>query len=92
MNSLDRLLEVDNLHISIRTDLGVITAVKAVSFQINKNEVLGIVGESGCGKSLTALSIMRLLSKQTQISNGHIRLNGQNLNELSDAEIRKLSW
>jgi oligopeptide/dipeptide ABC transporter ATP-binding protein len=68
----DILLHVENLKTSFYTDEGVVKAVDGVSFSIKKNMTLGIVGESGCGKSVTALSILRLLPGIAQIDEGHI--------------------
>ena len=55
------------------------TAVNNVSFSIQPGEILGLVGESGCGKSVTSLSIMKLLARNSKISNGEILLNGKDL-------------
>src|SRR6476646_10810820 len=55
------LLEVDDLHTSFRTHDGVVRAVTGVDFQVRRGEILGLVGESGCGKSVTSLSILRLI-------------------------------
>ena len=57
----DNLLEVRNLVTAFDTDVGQLTAVDGVSFEVRKGQTLGIVGESGCGKSVTAMSVMRLL-------------------------------
>ena len=59
---MEPLLEVKNLRTSIKTKQGYRHAVQDVSFQLNRGEILGIVGESGCGKSMTALSILKLVS------------------------------
>lgn len=59
----DTLLQIDNLHTYLNTEAGLVKAVNGVSFSIGKEEILGVVGESGCGKSITALSIMQLLPR-----------------------------
>jgi ABC-type dipeptide/oligopeptide/nickel transport system ATPase component len=85
------LLEVKDLRTSFFTDNMVIKAVDGVSFGIKKGQTLGIVGESGCGKSVTALSIMRLVPKpRGKIVGGEIIYKGKNLLELSDEEMRRI--
>jgi oligopeptide/dipeptide ABC transporter ATP-binding protein len=87
----DRLIEVNKLCTEFFTDDGVIRAVDNVSFSIKRGEVLGIVGESGCGKSVTALSIMRLVpSPPGRITQGVINFEGRNLIGLSDREYRHI--
>ena len=69
------LLQVENLHVDFATHEGVVQAVRGVDFEINLGESVGVVGESGCGKSVTALSVMRLVPRPNgQISQGHIWL------------------
>ena len=87
----ERLLEVKRLKTHFFTDEGVVRAVDGVDFHIDKGETLGIVGESGCGKSVTALSIMRLIPQPPgRIVEGEILYNGRNLLDLSPAQIRKI--
>ena len=81
------LLEVDGLRTHFFTNDGVVKAVDGISFTVNPGETLGIVGESGCGKSMTSLSIMRLLSKPGRTVAGRILFKGRNLLELSDEEM-----
>jgi len=87
-----RILEVKNLHMIFRTPKGDVHAVAGVSFHVNHNEVLGIIGESGSGKSVTSLSIMRLIhKKKTRISpESEILFNGRNLLALTDQEMRAI--
>jgi peptide/nickel transport system ATP-binding protein len=73
------LLEVDGLRTQFVTGTGTVHAVDGVSFAIERGEVLGLVGESGCGKSVTSLSIMRLVPPPGRIAAGHIRLEGEDL-------------
>ena len=75
----EKLLEVKNLRTEFKRDKTWVTAVNNVSFSINKGEILGLVGESGCGKSVTSLSVMRLLARNSKISNGEVILNGHDL-------------
>jgi oligopeptide/dipeptide ABC transporter ATP-binding protein len=86
----ERLLEVDDLVTSFYTRDGVVRAVSGISFHVDRGEVLGLVGESGCGKSVTSLSIMRLVSKPGRIERGAIRFLGQDLLGLSGDEMRKV--
>lgn len=85
------LLEVKNLKTSFKTDDGHFFAVDDVSFKLEEGKTLGIVGESGCGKSVTALSVMRLIPVPPgKIEGGEILFNGKNLLTLSDEEMRKI--
>lgn len=85
------ILKVSGLKTYFFTNEGVIKAVDGVDFEVRKGQILGLVGESGCGKSVTALSILRLVSDPPgRIVNGKIELLGNNLRELSDKEIRKI--
>ena len=87
----ERLLDVKGLKTHFFTDEGVVRAVDGVDFYINKGETLGVVGESGCGKSVTALSIMRLIPQPPgRIVEGSINYNGRNLLDLSPAQMRKI--
>lgn len=84
----DTLLEVKDLQTYFHTDMGVVRAVDGVSFRIGKNETVGMVGESGCGKSVTALSIMRLVDMPGQIVNGQLHFNGQDLLAKNEEQMR----
>lgn len=84
------LLEVKNLETSITDGDQVKTLTTDVNFNVKKGETVGIVGESGCGKSVTALSIMQLLPKNGSVSKGSIILNSKNLLELDDKEMDKV--
>lgn len=84
------LLEVKNLKTYFRTPAGVVKAVDDVSFKIEKGESVGLVGESGCGKSILSLSLLRLVPPPGEIVGGEILFNGQNLLRCSNEEIRKI--
>lgn len=84
------LLEVKNLKTQFTTDDGKFFAVDDVSFTVKKGQTLGIVGESGCGKSVTSMSIMRLIQSPGRIANGEILFQGQNLLNFSDEQMRKI--
>lgn len=81
------LLEVRNLKTYFYTDEGVVKAVDGVSFEIKREEILGLVGETGCGKSVTALSIMGLLPSAGKIIDGDILYKGRDLLSLSEKEL-----
>ena len=80
------LLEVSNLRVRLQTHRGPADAVRGVGFSLARGETLGLIGESGCGKSLTAMALMGLLPDSAQVS-GSIRLDGQELVGLSDAPM-----
>ena len=84
------LLEVKGLKTYFYTEDGVVRAVDGVSFEVYPGEVLGLVGESGCGKSVTSLSIMRLISKPGRVDAGEILLDGENLLNLPEEEMIKV--
>jgi len=83
------LLEIKDLKTNFYTEEGVVKAVDGVSFDIYQDEILGLVGETGCGKSVTALSILRLVRAPGKIINGSIRFYGINLLELSEGQMRE---
>src|SRR4026209_2275388 len=87
---MSHLLEVKNLETHFPTRAGLVRAVDGVSFYIDTGELLGVVGESGCGKSITALSIMRLIAPPGKIVGGEITFDGKDLLKLSDAEMRQI--
>ncbi len=90
MNNNKPLLEVKGLKTYFYTEDGVVRAVDGVNFEVYPGEVLGIVGESGCGKSVTALSIMRLISKPGRVDEGEILLDSENLLDLPEEEMIKV--
>lgn len=90
MSTVKPLLEVKNLKTYFYTEDGVVRAVDGVNFEVYPGEVLGLVGESGCGKSVTSLSIMRLIAKPGRVDAGEILLDGENLLELPEEEMIKV--
>ena len=84
------LLEVRDLQTHFPTRSGLVRAVDGVSFYLDRGELLGLVGESGCGKSITALSVMRLIAPPGKIVNGEILFDGKDLLKLSDSEMRQM--
>ncbi|WFU38327.1 ABC transporter ATP-binding protein [Bradyrhizobium sp. CB82] len=83
------LIDVDNLSVRLNTSRGPAQAVRGVSFSLKRGETLGLVGESGCGKSITALALMGLLPDSAVLS-GSVRLDGRELIKLSDADYCRL--
>ncbi|TMW69914.1 ABC transporter ATP-binding protein [Alteribacter natronophilus] len=91
MSSQNALLEIDNLHTGFNIDGDFHHAIKGVSFDVKPKEVVCVVGESGCGKSVMSLSIMQLLPKHNgKIDKGEIRFNGKNLAEYSEKEMNNI--
>ena len=84
------LLEIQHLSTVFPTEAGLAQAVNDVSVSVDKGKVLGIVGESGCGKSITALSILRLVPPPGRIASGSILLDGQNLLELKESQMQQI--
>ena len=85
-----RLLEVDDLRTQIKLRSATVHAVDGLSFEVEQGETVGIVGESGCGKTMAAMSIMRLLPHRGYIAGGEIRLEGRDLVKLTDSGIRRV--
>lgn len=87
----ETLVEFNDVHTYFYTEAGTVKAVNGVSYKINKGQTVGIVGESGCGKSVTAMSLMRLISEpQGQIVKGSIKFEDKDVTKLSDAEMMKI--
>ena len=90
-SSGDWLLEVDNLHVHFVTSRGVVRAVEGASWKVRAGEVVAVVGESGCGKSVSALSVMRLIAKPAgRIVHGRILFEGRDLLTLTDEQMREV--
>lgn len=87
---MTRLLEVKNLDVRFQRADGVLHAVRDVSFHVNPNEILGVVGESGCGKSMTALAIMDLLSRRAERSAGVLKFRDRDIGSISGREMNRL--
>lgn len=87
----ENIIEIKNLKTEFYTKNGVVTAVDGVDFKIKKGEILGVVGESGCGKSVTSMSILRLISPNSgKISEGEIIFKGQDILKKSEKEMRDI--
>src|ERR671916_217295 len=87
---MPHLLEVKDLQTHFRTRAGVVRAVDGVSFTLERGELLGLVGESGCGKSVTALSVMRLVAPPGKIVEGEIWFDGEDLRAASENRMREI--
>jgi oligopeptide/dipeptide ABC transporter ATP-binding protein len=87
---MPHLLEVKNLQTHFPTRAGLVKAVDGVSFYLDEGELLGLVGESGCGKSITALSVMRLIASPGRIVGGEIWFDGENLLKASEERMREI--
>ncbi len=86
-----QILEIQDLRVHFHTLEGTVKAVNGVDFALNKSETLGLVGESGCGKSVTALTVLRLIpSPPARIASGRVLLNGENLVEVSNERMRRI--
>ncbi len=89
--NMETLLRIEDLETVFRSDEGEVKAVDGVSFEVGEGEMVGLVGESGCGKSVTALSIMRLIPDPPgRITGGAVRFGGRDLLSLSEKEMRKV--
>src|SRR5919199_966477 len=87
---MPHLLEVNNLQTHFQTRAGLVRAVDGVSFHLARGELLGLVGESGCGKSVTALSLMRLVAPPGKIVGGEVLFDGVDLLQLPEAKMREI--
>ena len=86
------ILEVKDLDMSYKTIDGEVEAVKKVSFSVKEGESFGIVGESGCGKTSVAMSLLQLQADNGKITNGEIIFDGKNIVGLSESELREVRW
>ena len=86
------LLEVDDLVMRYKIKAGEVSAVENVKFTVHQGEAVGLVGESGCGKTSIALSLLRLLPTNAEYVSGEIRLNGEDLLQLSNEDMRRRRW
>jgi len=84
------ILVVDDLHVQFGTSRGLVYAVNGISFDIAPGETLGIVGESGCGKSVTSLALLGILARNGRVTRGTAHFEGRDLLQLSDAELRRI--
>jgi len=90
LENRDELLRINNLKTYFYTDKGIVPAVDGISLSVDKGQIIGIVGESGCGKSITSLSILKLVSEPGKIVEGEIIFQGENLVDKSINEMHKI--
>ena len=90
--SNEKILEVKNLKVRYLIRMGEVKAVNGVSFDLKRGETLGIVGESGCGKTTIGLSLMKLLPPNGRIVEGQILLNGDDIVKMDESLVRKIRW
>jgi oligopeptide/dipeptide ABC transporter ATP-binding protein len=86
------LLAVEDLRVSYRTSAGIVRAVDGVSFEIGRGETIGLVGESGCGKTTVGRAIVKVLPPSARIDSGAVRLDGRDLVPLDEADMRAVRW
>jgi peptide/nickel transport system ATP-binding protein len=87
---IEPLLQVENLKIEFRTSRGTLEALSGISFDVMPGQVFGLVGETGCGKTVTGLSVLRLIPKPGRITSGRIRFRGDNLLLKSEKEMQQI--
>ena len=87
---MEKLLKIENLSVGIKSPAGKVQAVRDVSLDLHPGEILAIVGESGCGKSMLCKAIMKLLPKSAKIEGGKITVSGVDITDYSDKDMRKL--
>src|SRR5262245_23860830 len=88
----DAILQVNNLRIHYETPRGDVIAVNGINFHLYKGETLGLVGESGCGKSTTVMGILRLVQPPGRIVGGEVLLNGTDIMALNESQLRQVRW
>jgi peptide/nickel transport system ATP-binding protein len=88
----DLVLDVQDLRVHYGTPGGDVIAVNGVSFGVRRGEILGLVGESGCGKSTVAMSLLQLVQPPGRIAGGRVLLNGTDLLTLNEQQLRQVRW
>src|SRR4029434_8947017 len=84
------MLNIEQLTTELDTDSGIVRAVDALSLTIERGETFALVGESGCGKSMTALSILRLLPDSGRVRSGRVHVEGTDITQLAEAKMRDI--
>lgn len=91
-NNASPVLVVEDLSVHYFTSRGAVIAANGVSFYLRAGEIIGLVGESGCGKTTVAMAILQMVQSPGEIVNGEIRLNGKNIVGLSEQQLRRIRW
>ncbi len=87
-----KILEVNNLNVHYFTANGTVIAANAVNLYVKQGEILGLVGESGCGKTTVAMSILQMVSSPGRIVSGEVKIQGQNIVDMPERELRNIRW
>ena len=88
----NHVLDVIDLHVHYFTPRGSVYAVNAVNLEVKSGEIVGLVGESGCGKTTAAMAILQMVQAPGRIVKGEIRINGRDITRLPENELRKIRW
>lgn len=86
----EKILQVKDLHVSFKSDAGIVKAIRGVSFDLHKGETLCIVGESGCGKSTVCKTLMGILANEAIVEKGHCIFEGEDLTTISEDEFHRI--
>ncbi|RLD04031.1 MAG: ABC transporter ATP-binding protein [Chloroflexi bacterium] len=86
----DTLLQIQDLHLEFKTGRGILKALSGITLDVNRGEIFGVVGETGCGKTVTGLSVLQLLPQSANIPQGKILFEGRNLPDTSEREMSKI--
>ncbi len=92
VNEAPKIMEVKDLSVHYFTDRGAVIAANNVNFYLRQGEIMGLVGESGCGKTTVAMAILQMVQSPGKITHGEIWVDGEELNGLSERELRQLRW
>ena len=92
LNGAPKVLEVNDLSVHYLTPRGAVIAANGVSFYIRKGEIVGLVGESGCGKTTVAMAILQMVQSPGRIVGGEVKINGRNILGTSEAQLRAIRW
>ena len=92
VNGREVVLQVEHLSVHYATPTGAVIAANDITFDVYRRELIGLIGESGCGKTTTAMAILRLVQPPGRIVDGKIIINGKDLVPLNDKQLRQVRW